>query len=264
VVLQRFLPLLATLVVIAVNAAANIVPINGLQTGELSARYPTGFTPAGWVFSIWGLIYAGLLAYSLFAARAPAASDARIRRVLAPYLASCAGNAAWIFAWHYEQVGASVLCMLVILGGLLAAYVRLGAEPPASMAERICVDVPFSLYLGWITTAMLANVAAWFFDVKQYPFELPMEEWALLTVVTATAVYAAAGVRTGDAVYTAVFAWAALGIVLQTLPIDRPVRLAAAAGCAVAVVVTVVSLVRGRRYGRGGRARRTPAPTGAA
>ena len=139
--------------------------------------------------------------------------------------------------------------MFAILGSLVAIYVRLFAERPATLAERVCVDLPFSLYLGWITTATLANLAAWFFELNVYPFNLAMDEWAILTVVTATAIYTAVGVRTGDALYTAVFAWASLGIVLQTLEIDHPVRLAAAAGCAVAVVVTLVSLVQGRRYG---------------
>lgn len=249
--MQRFVPLIATLLVIAVNAAANIVPINGLQTGELSARYPTGFTPAGWVFSIWSLIYAGLIAYSVYVARAGAAGAARAHRITTPYVVSCAGNAAWIFAWHYELIAASLACMLLILSCLLTAYVRLNDQPPATRAERICVDAPFSLYLGWITTATLANLAALFFDLGIYPFGLAMDEWAILTVVAATGVYAAAGVRMRDAIYTAVFAWAALGIVLQTLPISQPVRLAAAAGCAVAVVVSAVSLLQGgRRYGQ--------------
>jgi hypothetical protein len=247
--MRRFAPLVATLIVIAVNAAANILPINGVGTGELSARYPTGFTPAGWVFSIWGLIYLGLIAFSLYAARPGTAGNARTDGVLVPYLASCVGNAAWIFMWHFELIAASLACMLVILGGLLVAYVRLNGSPPASFAERACVDLPFSLYLGWITTATLANLAALFFDLGVYPFDLAMDEWAILTVVAATGIYAA-GVRTGDAVYTAVFAWASLGIVLQTLEISQPVRLAAMAGCAVAVVVTAVSLVGGRRYGR--------------
>jgi hypothetical protein len=248
--MRRFFPLIATLIVIAVNAAANILPINGVGTGELSARYPTGFTPAGWVFSIWGLIYLGLIAFSLYAARAGTPGNVRTGRVITPYLASCVGNAAWIFTWHYELIAASLACMLVILAGLLVAYVRLNAEPPVSFAERASVDLPFSLYLGWITTATLANLAALFFDLGVYPFELEMDEWAILTVVAATGIYAAAGVRTGDAVYTVVFAWASLGIVLQTLETSQPVRLAAAAGCAVALVVTAVSLVGGRRYGR--------------
>ena len=77
--MRKYLALIATLAVIAVNAAANIIPINGVNTGEVSGRYPTGFTPAGWVFAIWSLIYLGLMAFAIFAARVPADRAARAR-----------------------------------------------------------------------------------------------------------------------------------------------------------------------------------------
>jgi hypothetical protein len=244
--MRRYLPLLATVAVISVNAAANIVPINGINTGQVSANYPTGFTPAGWVFSIWGLIYLGLIAFGFFAARKQQDGGRRVRSIEAPYLVSCAANAAWIFMWHYGHILESLILMLALLGSLILVYVRLRAVAASSSGERLCVDMPFSLYLGWISTATLANLAAYFFAVGVYPFDLPMDDWAILTVVTAAAIYTAIGVRTGDAVYTAVFAWAALGIVLQTLETSHPVRLAAAAGCAVSVIVTLVSLLSRR------------------
>lgn len=244
---RKYLSLAATLVVIAVNAAANIVPINGVNTGEVSALYPTGFTPAGWVFAIWSLIYVGLLAFGVFAARVPDGRAGRVRGIEPAYLVSCLANAIWIFMWHHQLMLASLLLMLVIFGSLLLVYLRLRAAPAGSPGERICVDMPFSLYFGWITTATLANLAAWFFDLGVYPFRIAMDDWALLTVVTATAVYTAVGVRTGDAIYTAVFAWATLGIVLQTLEISPAVRLAAAAGCAAMVVVTLVSTLAAGR-----------------
>jgi hypothetical protein len=237
--------LLATLAVIGVNAAANIVPIGGVNTGQVSGLYPTGFTPAGWVFGIWSLIYLGLIAFGVYAARVPPGRAARVRAIEPAYLAGCVANAVWIFMWHNQRIGASLVLMLVLLASLVYVYVRLRATAPGSLGERFSVDVPFSLYFGWITTATLANLAAWFFDLRRYPFDLAMDEWAVLTVVTATAVYTAMGVRTRDAVYTAVFVWASLGIVLQTLPISTPVRLAAAAGCASVAVVTLVSLLQG-------------------
>ncbi|MEO8224571.1 MAG: tryptophan-rich sensory protein, partial [Gammaproteobacteria bacterium] len=97
--MRKYIPLLATLAVIAVNAAANILPINGVRTGELSALYPTGFTPAGWVFAIWSLIYAGLLAFSIYAAGVNPDAATRVSRVVPPYVLSCAANALWIFMW---------------------------------------------------------------------------------------------------------------------------------------------------------------------
>ncbi len=243
--MRRYFALIATLAVIAVNAAANIVPINGVNTGEVSARYPTGFTPAGWVFAIWSLIYLGLMAFAVFAARVPAGRAGRVRGIEPAYLVSCLANATWIFMWHHGRILESLLLMLVLLGSLLMVYLRLRVAPASSMSERICVDMPFSLYFGWITTATLANLAAWFFELGVYPFAVPMDDWAILTVVTATAIYTAVGVRTRDAIYTSVFAWASLGIVLQTLATAHAVRLAAAAACAVMVVVSLISIIQG-------------------
>lgn len=249
--MSRYTFLAATLVVIAVNAAANIIPINGVNTGELSARYPTGFTPAGWVFGIWSLIYLGLLALSIWALRADARQAARLDRIRAPYLASCAANAAWIFLWHYERILASLVAMLILLVSLAVVFVRLRRTAPQSIAERCCVDLPFSLYLGWITTATIANFGAWRFDVGTYPFGLPMDEWALVSVTVATAVYVGIGVLTRDPLYVAVFAWASLGIVYQTLDISQPVRIVAASACAVVALLTVaLTIERVRKRGQ--------------
>lgn len=248
--MRRFLILIATLAVIGVNAAANIVPINGVNTGQVSANYPTGFTPAGWVFSIWSLIYVGLIAFSIFAIRATSVQAARVRRIEIAYIVSCIANAIWIFMWHYGYILASLVLMLALLASLVVIYVRLRRTAALSFGERLCTDMPFSLYLGWITTATLANLAAWFYEAKAYPFNLPMDDWAIITVVFATAIYTAVGVRTRDAIYTAVFAWAAAGIVLQTLPTTQAVRLAAATGCVVAVLVTLTSAVQRRPVAR--------------
>lgn len=237
----RFLFLGATLSVIAVNAAAILLPINGVSTEELSARYPTGFTPAGWVFSIWSVIYVGLLALSVWSAMAPRST--RLSSIRGPYLVSCAANGTWIFLWHYEQVLASVLVMLVLLGSLATLYVRLRRGPAGSPLEWLCVDLPISVYLGWITTASIANFATWLFDVGAYPLGLGMDAWALVSVTLAIAVYVGVGVLTRDAVYVGVFAWASLGIAYQTLPTSEPVRVVAAAGCVIAASLAAVLLV---------------------
>ena len=101
---NRYLPLLAISFVIAVNAAANIMPINGYATGQLSDLNPTGFTPAGWVFAIWSLIYLGLLAYACVSAFGSEAIRVRAASVRTLFLCNAAVNVAWIFAWHYRQV----------------------------------------------------------------------------------------------------------------------------------------------------------------
>ncbi|MGA0019361.1 MAG: tryptophan-rich sensory protein [Steroidobacteraceae bacterium] len=186
---HRYAPLLATLVVLAVNAAASILPINGISTGELSDLYPTGFTPPGWVFSIWGLIYTGLIAYSLTALRGNSRARQRAAVIQGPYLLNAIGNAGWIFAWHYREVELSVLLMLFILATLIVIFLRLRRLPNSTWGEYFTIDAPFSLYFGWITAATLINIATLFFDWGRYPLGLSMDEWALATVTFAIAWY---------------------------------------------------------------------------
>ncbi len=252
--MQRFVFLAATLAVLAMNAAAILLPLNGVSTQELSARYPTGFTPAGWVFSIWSVIYLGLLALSGWAAVVPDQRAARLASIRVPYLVSCTANAGWLVLWHYEQILPSVVVMLVLLASLIVTFTRLRRTPSLSWMEWLCVDAPFSLYLGWITTASIANFATWRFDVGTYPLGLQMDEWALVSVALAIAIYVGVGVLTRDAIYVGVFAWAALGIAYQTLPTSDPVRVVAFVGSAVAsalvVALLVARLIEGSRPAR--------------
>ena len=127
--MRRYLPLIATLLVIAVNAAANIVPINGFNTGELSALNPTGFTPAGWVFGIWSLIYLGLIVFGVASIVGSDRTRARADGLVNVYLLNALANAAWIFAWHYRQVELSFALMLVILATLSIIFIKLRRHP---------------------------------------------------------------------------------------------------------------------------------------
>ena len=249
--MRRSLFAFGTLLVITSNAAATLIPLNGYATGQLSDMYPTGFTPPGWVFSIWSVIYIGLIGLSVRAVQAGgravgshSRARGRLDAIAVPYLVSSIANAGWIFAWHYRQVGLSVLVMLVLLGSLALAWARLRRDPPASVGERVFVDGTISLYFGWITAATIINVASWFFDIGRYPFGLSMDQWAIVAVVIATSAYVAFGTWTRDAVHTAVFVWASYGIASKVQGITEAVQLAAAAGCAAAAFVVASSVLR--------------------
>lgn len=244
---NRFLPLLATLGVIAVNAAATLLPINGYATGELSDLYPTGFTPPGYVFSIWSLIYLGLIAYGITALRQPPRSRARLESLQGPYLLSALGNAGWIFAWHYRQIELSVAVMLFLLGTLIVIFRRLWRQPAPSNGEFLVIDGPFSLYFGWISTATLVNIAALFHDWQWYPFQLVMNEWAIVSVCFATGIYVWMVAVTRNLVYGAVFLWAVTGIFLNAPIVTDPVRVAAITGVAAVGVCMIWALFNPRR-----------------
>ncbi len=243
--LARFIPLASTLAVMAVSAVANIVTINGYRTGQVSDLYPTGFTPAGWVFSIWSVIYLGLLAHSL----GQIVGSPGVRRRGAPlrpaFVVSAAANIAWVFAWHHRLIGVSFALMLVVLATLVIIHRDLRKQIPPTRVQRLLVDVPFSLYFGWITTATIANFGALMTSRGGYPFQLTMDQWALVSVIAAIAVYVAMGVATRDSVYCAVFVWASLGIFLKPDGISTPVRIAAITGTSIVLLLVIALLVEG-------------------
>lgn len=114
---------------VVVNALANILPINNITTGEVSDIYQNLFTPAGLTFSIWGLIYVllGIFAvYQILPSTRRDPQKAEFIRSIGPwFFISSLANIGWIFAWHHQNIGLSLILMLVLLGSLLAIYLRL-------------------------------------------------------------------------------------------------------------------------------------------
>ncbi len=152
----QIVTVLATIITITINALANILPLNGLNTGEISDRFQIYFVPAGYVFSIWGLIYLSLVVYTVFQFL-PKQADNPVLKKIAPYywLASLA-NSIWIFLWHYEVFSLTLAAMVVILIALLLIYKALAGS---TGLEKWLVKLPFSLYLGWISVATIANTS---------------------------------------------------------------------------------------------------------
>jgi len=155
------------IVVIAVNALANILPINGYNTGQISGFYPNYFVPAGFTFSIWGIIYLSFLVYSITYTYYQLNQDKfpvinqYLDKVSPWYWATCILNASWILAWHYLQVLLSVLIMLLFLFALIQIFKstqKIAKE--MNLISTISLVTPFSIYIGWISVATIANVTA--------------------------------------------------------------------------------------------------------
>jgi benzodiazapine receptor len=152
--------LIALLVTVAVNGLANVLPFNGITTGDVINRDPVAFLPANWVFSIWGLIYLALMAFVVYSFVLARREAAPLGRISALFILSCAANCLWLISWHWGRFPLSMLLMLVLLGALIAIYVTLDRAMSRTMlADRLCLVVPFSIYLGWICVATIANAA---------------------------------------------------------------------------------------------------------
>jgi len=153
---------LAYVVMIAANALANILPINNRTTGAVSDSYPNLFAPAGLTFSIWGLIYLLLAGYVVYQFTKRAANKESLLGKINPlFIATSLANFLWIFAWHYDYIGFSVILMLILLF-LLIKIADILRREKFSAWEKLFIMAPFSVYFGWITVATIANITVFF------------------------------------------------------------------------------------------------------
>jgi hypothetical protein len=207
---------LSVLVTIIINGLANALPINGLSTGEISDRFNVYFVPAGYVFSIWGLIYVGLIAYAIFQALPAQRENPRLRAVGWWVVLGGLANSAWIFLWHYEQFPLTLIAMLTLLATLIITYLRLGINrSKVSAGEKWAAHLPFSIYLGWITVATVANITDVLDFIQWDRFGIAPEIWMIIMLAAVLAIATLMNFTRRDIGYTAVILWALIGIAVK-------------------------------------------------
>ena len=245
--------------VVVVNALANILPINGVGTGQLSDELPNLFVPAGLTFSIWGLIYALLAGYAvavLVAAfgKKPAQWWTSTDGLL--FSINMAANAGWIFAWQYRHVGISMALMLIILATLIWLEERRYRERRApderrSGLSRFFLSTPINVYLGWICVATIANATALLVKTGWNGFGVDPRAWTVAVIAAGLAIGLLLIFRRGAIAAPLVIVWAYAGIVLKRTQTDadysRAVWLAAGAAAILLLLAVLWLLIAGRK-----------------
>jgi hypothetical protein len=249
--------LIGFLATVVVNALAVTLPLNGKSTGQLSDQYPNLFVPAGLTFTIWGVIYLLLAVYCAFELMPKVWRDpnrgAFIDRIGPLFIITSILNMGWIFAWHYQMLPLSVGIMLLFLLTLIAIYLRLKiGVSGATTQERYLAHIPFSLYLGWISVATIANITALLVHWNWNGFGLSPQFWTIIVVAVAIALAIVMMVRRRDVFYSLVVDWALLGILLKRLAdnsqADQWVVTAAIAGLAIVTSGCLVCLFSRKTY----------------
>ena len=242
--LRQIANLVTVIIALTVNILASTLPLNGQNTGEISDRFQVYFVPAGYVFAIWGIIYIGWIAFVIYQFRSSQKESPRLRRLGYLFAISNLANAAWLFCWHYNQFGLSVLVMLTLLGLLIASYLRLNVNGSSvSRAERWSVDIPFSVYLGWITVATVANVTDLLYLVEWNGFGIAAQTWAVIMIAVASLLGLLMALTRKDAAYLFVLVWSFVGIALKQTPAPDVV-VSAWIGAALMLGLAIYSLVR--------------------
>jgi translocator protein len=242
-ILPVALNLILLTVTLVVNTLANTLPLGGRTTGEISDSFNVLFVPAGYVFSIWGLIYLGLIGFSVYQALPAQQNNPAVRATDYWFALTSVANTLWIVFWHYSYYALTLAMMLTLLGSLIVIYRRLAAIKPAGAATRWLVHAPFSLYLGWISVATIANASVVLVDLGWDGRPLDPVAWTVVMLAAAAVLALLMLWLHRDMVYAGVIAWALIGILVKQAGI-APIALASVMALAATVAGTAVRAVR--------------------
>ena len=217
--------IIAVILTIIVNGLANLLPIGGKNTAELSDNIPNLFVPAGITFTIWGIIYFLIILFAIYLAKdlfkKEKTTTSFLEKISYFFILASIANIIWIFLWHYEQVLLSLLAMLVLFGSLLVMYLRLNiGKEEVSLKEKLFIHVPISIYIGWITVATIANVTAVLVTIGWNGFGVSEEIWTMLVMIVAAIITILMFIKRKDCAYGAVIIWALIGIYLKRMTDD--------------------------------------------
>jgi benzodiazapine receptor len=240
----RFGNIAAFAVTLAVNGLAGTTVLNGRTTAQVSDLYANPFTPAGYVFAIWGIIYVLLGVFVVYQALPKQKEQPFQKQIGVLFILSSIFNVVWLFLWQYGYITLSCIAMFALLASLIAIYLRLGiGKSSASRTQKLCVHLPFSVYLGWITVASIANVAAALVSVSWDGFGFGAEAWTIIAMGIGLIVTLIVIGARRDYAYSLVVVWALAGIAVKQNTADPLVALVAQEAIVLILVAMGLSLL---------------------
>lgn len=204
---------------IAVNALANLLPIGGHTTGQISEAYPNLFTPAPITFAVWGLIYLllGLFIVYQWGFLDGGTYSTKVCKSIGPWFAvSCTLNIVWILLWHNQHIGLSTVCIALLFAVLILIQGRLtntGGNP----LQRTMAKAGFSVYYGWIFVAMIANLFVLLAKIGWNGWAIPLEVWTAAVLLIGSVITSGMVLIGGNRLAGITVMWAYSGILIRHL-----------------------------------------------
>lgn len=235
----RWLNVIAFAGTVAVNGLANILPIAGVKTEDVSQKYQTLFSPADYAFAIWGAIYALLAGFVWY--QALKKHEYVVEKCGAWFIVNCLANALWMVVWHYELLGWALACMAVILLSLIMINLRL-SDVNDTWQEKVFVQAGFSLYLGWVCIATVANAASFLVQMGFSGFGIAPEIWTMALLVLTALASVAVLEKFKNAFFGIAVIWGIAGVMAQHL-IGYQMRYGwVIAACALSMLILLIRM----------------------
>ena len=243
----KLMVLTSYLLMIGVNALANILPINNLTTGQVSDSFPNLFAPTALTFSIWGLIYLLLGIFSFYQLFSKKINSKLSNKVNVLFIVSSFINSAWIFAWHYKIIWLTVLLML----GLLITLIKIADtinEEKLTYKEKLIYKIPFGIYFGWITVATIANITGFLVSIGWNAFGFSETVWMIIVLLVGFIIASLRMHKDSNLAYGLVPIWAYFGIWLKHTMVNGfnnsyPTIITTVIICIVLLIISNITLI---------------------
>lgn len=237
----------AAVATIAMGYLSNTGIFNGKTMASVSAEYQNLFTPAGYAFSIWGLIYLSLLGFVIYYGRslfkADIKDDNTVEQIGWWFFISCLANSLWVVVWLYEYTLISVFLMIVLLFSLLKIVVKTKMElHNAPLKKILFLWWPFCIYSGWVSVALIADIAAYLTKIGWNGFGLSETIWAVIMIVVAAIVHIFMIWKRNMREFALVLVWSLIAIAVANQNVNATVVWAAVI---VAIIVFINIAIHG-------------------
>ena len=237
---------LGYIALIAVNALAEFLPLNGVKTQDVADRYQNLFTPAPVTFLIWGLIYLLLAAFAIYGAAALFGKNEEsaeiVKKIGVLFIGTCVLNCSWLLFWHYHKILLSVFVMILLLILLIMIYLKIPKD--LTKKQYFFFKLPFSLYLGWISVATIANIAVYLTKIGWNGFGISPQIWTVIMVAAAVLLAMLMLLKRGDIAYALVIIWALIGIIIRQVTMYGRENSAIVVAAVIGISLLVLLIIR--------------------
>lgn len=215
---RRYLILLSILAAFITNILANITPLNGLTIAEISDKYFSSvlIVPSSYAFSIWGVIYLGLIALGIYQVLPNQRQNQQTKILGTELIWSSVTQIIWVGLFQYELFIASLIAIILILLPLIRLYMRLYSDQTA-IAKRVklLTKTPVSIYCAWLTVATIVNTACTLDFMGWQGFGLSPAIWTSFLLVIGLGLAGFVSLKYKDVAFSGVFIWAWVAIAIK-------------------------------------------------
>lgn len=227
----QILNIIVLLATIGINYLSNTGLLNNETMASISAKYQNLFTPAGYAFSIWGLIYLGLLGFVIYYGPFAKNTEAKEKTILNTgwwFVISCIANSLWIFTWLYEYTLLTIPIMMLLFVSLLKIiWNNCGLIESRDFKTTVFLRLPFYIYSGWISVALIADVAAYLKKIQWSGFGIPETGWTVLMFIIAAVIHLYMVWKQNMSTFALVAVWALIAIAVANQYSNQAVYISA-------------------------------------